>query len=65
MSAHKFGIGDVVKLKSGGPDMTIDAKSERVETVLCKWFVGRSLRAKVFHPAELELVKATDPAPTA
>jgi uncharacterized protein YodC (DUF2158 family) len=31
-----FNVGDIVKLKSGGPNMTVDnASSSRI---ICKWF---------------------------
>ena len=42
---NAFKVGDVVCLKSGGPDMTV----ERIETtaadasVICVWFVEQSL----------------------
>ena len=37
-SSQKLKIGDVVKLKSGGPTMTI-IKVEN-EEAYCKWFTG-------------------------
>jgi len=37
-SSQKLKIGDVVKLKSGGPTMTIIKVED--EDVYCKWFQG-------------------------
>ena len=37
MSDETFKIGDVVVLKSGGPDMTITSAGD--STVRCKWFL--------------------------
>lgn len=33
-------VGDVVRLRSGGPEMTVQAKAEsaKVEAVACVWF---------------------------
>ena len=63
MSFQKQGgaykAGDIVRLKSGGPDMTVQ---ERVDTALddmdpagsrgeryrCQWFSGRKLESGVF-----------------
>jgi len=33
-------IGDLVKLKSGGPTMTVTQLIEQSEHVECSWFVG-------------------------
>ena len=35
----KFKKGDVVLLKSGGPDMTVEEVYPHLETVYCRWFV--------------------------
>ncbi len=53
----KFKIGDIVKLKSGGPDMTVRSDSH-IGTVdyLCQWFAGKKLEAGRFAPESLELV---------
>lgn len=36
-SNHKFKAGDVVKLKSGGPHMTVDSYTASGK-VVCVWF---------------------------
>ena len=38
----KFVAGDLVQLKSGGPEMTIDGELGTGE-YLCKWFGGKKL----------------------
>ena len=60
-----FKVGDVVKLKSGGPDMTVSFVGEKtflhgmkVPVVSCTWFVGKKLEAKSFDPALLMLVNS-------
>lgn len=57
-----FKVGDVVKLKSSGPDMTIDFVGEtvfphgsKVSVVLCTWFVGKKLEKASFNPETLTL----------
>lgn len=44
----KFVAGDVIQLKSGGPEMTV-IKFDAVEgLVSCSWFVGRELKTASF-----------------
>ncbi|HEX4637790.1 MAG TPA: DUF2158 domain-containing protein [Rhizomicrobium sp.] len=42
---HSYQPGDVVCLKSGGPDMTIEAVQHAgdVTSVTCVWFVDKTL----------------------
>ncbi|HWU54445.1 MAG TPA: DUF2158 domain-containing protein [Rhizomicrobium sp.] len=42
---HSYQPGEVVCLKSGGPDMTIEAVQQigDVTTVTCVWFVDKTL----------------------
>jgi uncharacterized protein YodC (DUF2158 family) len=58
MSEQRFQSGDVVRLKSGGPNMTVvdygqygyvDEKQYK-----CKWFVGNKPTEATFLEAELE-----------
>lgn len=35
-----FKVGDTVKLKSGGPVMTVTARLD-AEILTCKWFAGK------------------------
>jgi len=49
----KLQVGDIVKLKSGGPDMTIkdvhtDIHDEEIGTYRCQWFAGKKLDNGVF-----------------
>ncbi len=55
-----FQIGDVVRLKSGGPRMTIqsvgDFSKEGLKVgVLCVWFKDQEKNQSVFHPNSLEI----------
>lgn len=50
----KYKAGDVVKLKSGGPNMTVQGylavlSSSESKTVQCKWFAGAKSEAGNFH----------------
>ena len=59
----KFKVGDMVKLKSGSPEMTISAIPELAalgaifDEYQCKWFLGKKLQHGSFQAAAL--VKAT------
>lgn len=48
-----FKIGDVVTLKSGGPDMTISMVLTN-KFLRCQWFVDFQLQSDDFHPDTLE-----------
>lgn len=47
-----FSIGDLVKLKSGGPAMTVWGVRADSITETC-WFRGEELMRDAFHPDEL------------
>lgn len=51
--ADTFKVGDVVRLKSGGPDMTVTnvGKESGMLTVWCAWFVGTK-QEKGYFPAD-------------
>ena len=52
----KFKTGNIVKLKSGGPEMTV--RSVGGSLVICQWFAGKKLSMGNF---ELDsLILATD-----
>lgn len=56
--AHKFEIGDVVKLASDGPDMTIWSQpSAPTGNYYCQWFAGKKLEQGTFREEQLILVK--------
>jgi uncharacterized protein YodC (DUF2158 family) len=55
-----FRIGDVVKLKSGGPLMTVTNPGSTTgehAVVSCSWFDGTTPHASVFPPDTLEIVE--------
>ena len=60
--ADKFKIGDVVRLKSGGPNMTVTeydvyGYAETQKKYLCRWFDDKHKPAELtFKEEELELV---------
>ena len=58
--AEEFGVGDVVKLKSDGPDMTVFDGSNRDDHVWCQWFGGRKLEKGRFPIVSLIPVIAED-----
>lgn len=56
--ATSFNVGDIVKLKSGGPDMTVKTlPQEKGTTYVCQWFAGRKLEQGSFPADSLEKVK--------
>lgn len=53
---RKFSKGDLVRLKSGGPVMTVDKTEELLcakTGVLCKWFDGNQLQSGLFEHTSL------------
>jgi uncharacterized protein YodC (DUF2158 family) len=60
MTDFPFKAGDVVRLKSGGPKMTVDQVAERAmtlePTVWCSWFDGAKKISDTFAPDALEAV---------
>lgn len=68
-----FKIGDVVQLKSGGPEMTINkiigVNTEKMEDfayknsghkdgdIVCQWFYNNKLETAIFKPETLDLVE--------
>lgn len=51
-----FKSGDIVRLKSGGPDMTVTGLSYGEDELICKWFGGKKLENGQFPPESLEHV---------
>jgi uncharacterized protein YodC (DUF2158 family) len=49
-----FQPGEMVELKSGGPDMTVEAIQPNL--VCCIWFVGADVKRGQFPPAALKKV---------
>lgn len=53
MTTSKFQIGDVVRLKSGGPLMTVQ-QATYADNIVCTWFGENNKRmSEGFHPRTL------------
>ncbi len=59
MSKSKsFAVGEIVKLKSGRPDMTIQTTPKATDSYYyCQWFAGKKLEQGRFPEDSLERVK--------
>lgn len=57
--ADTWNVGDVVRLKSSGPKMTVSYKKDG-GSVECVWFDGKDVKHFTFPPAALEQVDPTD-----
>jgi uncharacterized protein YodC (DUF2158 family) len=58
-TSNTFKVGDIVKLKSGGPDMTVRVvPGGAVTTYTCQWFAGKKLEQGSFPGDSLESMKA-------
>ncbi|MEE4118464.1 MAG: DUF2158 domain-containing protein [Paracoccaceae bacterium] len=55
-------VGDIVRLRSGGPDMTVEGLRSG-GLVDCVWFDEGSRQAAAFHVATLLVVSSLRPAP--
>lgn len=56
--AQVLDVGTIVKLKSGGPDMTVKGFTNTSRTgVACQWFAGKKLENGIFPTDSLEFVK--------
>ena len=54
-----FQDGDVVKLKSGGPRMTVEGYED--DLVICVWFEGTERKSATFKEATLQNWVAPNP----
>ncbi|RQU40501.1 DUF2158 domain-containing protein [Burkholderia cenocepacia] len=56
--ALKFNVGDIVQLKSGGPEMTVQALPTTATSTVyrCQWFAGKKLESGPFAEESLLLV---------
>lgn len=52
-----FRVGDVVRLKSGGPEMTVQEVDQVHDMVDCRWFDGTKSLRDEFPSATLEKAK--------
>ena len=50
-----YGVGDVVKLRSGGPEMTVNSvpDGEYRDYYHCQWFAGKKLESGNFEEEQL------------
>ena len=48
MENTEFSVGDIIKLKSGGPEMTIQKVLPSIEHYQCQWFAGKKLDSGKF-----------------
>lgn len=62
-----FKAGDVVRLKSGGPHMTVESVGasafSEVQSVWCVWFDGKKQSRETFALEAVELVPKSDAKP--
>lgn len=53
---EQFAVGTIVKLKSGGPDMTVQTEAKG-GYIYAQWFAGKKLEQGRFPTSSLEEVK--------
>jgi len=55
--------GDVVRLKSGGPAMTVERVKDKqgIKSIRCSWFDGSKKMDALFHPDALMAVDFRPP----
>jgi uncharacterized protein YodC (DUF2158 family) len=58
-SEERFKIGQIVRLKSGGPEMTVENVYKDM-SYGCQWFAGRKLVCGGFPHDSLEIIKPND-----
>ncbi len=54
MTNQKFDAGEFVRLKSGGPKMTVESYTERLDSYRCTWFSGAKHNSVSFKGDALE-----------
>ena len=59
MTEDTFQAGDIVRLKSGGPDMTVETTDTPIG-YKCQWFAGKKLEWGFFPNKSLVRVKADE-----
>lgn len=62
MADEQFKPGDVVQLKSGGPQMTISFYQNDLGSYVCQWFVKTKLEEGIFSPEAIRKVEDKDDA---
>lgn len=56
----KWNPGDVVRVKSGGPAMTV-AGEDSIGMVICEWFDGKNQKSGTFNAAVLQKFEPPKP----
>lgn len=56
----KYKTGDIVRLKSGGPGMTVEYVLQDGQ-IYCHWFSGNKLEGGSFNPEAIDLEDSLDP----
>ena len=52
---EEFRVGDIVQLRSGGPEMTVQAVPVHpTDNYRCQWFVGAKPQVGYFRPETLK-----------
>ena len=57
---EKYVVGTCVKLKSGGPDMTVKVYSAYESAYNCQWFAGKKSESSYFPHDSLVEVKTEE-----
>lgn len=64
--SNEFSVGQLVRLKSGGPDMTVQMVippspilGKHEVTYRCQWFAGKKLDSGDFPPESLTPIEPT------
>lgn len=55
--SNKFSEGNIVKLISGGPNMSVTDVKDSGKLIVCQWFSGSNLKRGHFNEKTLEIVK--------
>jgi uncharacterized protein YodC (DUF2158 family) len=56
----EFKPGDIVRLKSGGPDMTVSSIDPHKKYLHCEWFAGKKREFGQFSFVVIEAVSRAD-----
>ncbi|OGM16910.1 hypothetical protein A2V61_00990 [Candidatus Woesebacteria bacterium RBG_19FT_COMBO_47_8] len=56
----KYKTGDIVRLKSGGPGMTVESVTPMGD-IYCHWFSGNKLEGGSFAPDAIDFEDNLDP----
>jgi len=56
----KISVGSIVRLKTGGPKMVVDAQNSDGTHLTCMWFRKKKLRTCMVHVSSLRHLKSGD-----